>query len=844
MPTRAARRPGAGATFAEEVCLPERNLRGVFAGPLERLDKRLRQARPALGLARLNGGALRAFLRYRGAVEAGLGVVTAEAYGALVVTVARKDGELARVMALTLPDQLARIEPDRRPVYFRLLGEVLGVRPTALPLVARTLPDLLPTTDEAALRAFLARGIALHGESHQKAESFLRQESGVGQTAARALTRGVALADVSRTLTLYARAHSGEDVQVRAGAGTAFSDGHHVYLPEVVDQFGDDRDFLVYRVQTALGAGYLEFGTFDLELDQLGGEWPARAEGEAELERYFRGFFNRSLARDLFQILEDARVELRTRRAYPGVARDIDRLGPAFRGERPEPTGPAARAVEALARRSWGLPPLPLSRAEEAAIGPLVAMLGRLDDASVADIAAAVHAAYPAVDGLMARAADADPPRSDGGARRHRAGPVGELPAPASVFEPPPLAPRIRPEQAGRDERRIEADARRILQELRAQGEPASPTDARRRAREEEKQRADGSSYEEMEGFLDRNPAPGGARVDEKEPLAADPVRGANGLPVDPDLTPGAKTFVYREWDATIEDYKPRWVTVREQRLREGSRSFVDDVMRRERRHVESLRRRFEALRPQGLVKVRNLVEGDEIDIDRLIDSRVNQRAGAPPSDRLYIRRVREERDVAVAFLLDMSSSTNESADGSSRRIIDVEKEALIVAAEALHALGDAFAIWGFSGYGRDHVAFYVAKEFTEPYDDKARERIGRMTFKMENRDGAAIRHATAKLHRYPARVRLLFLLSDGKPLDCGCDHYFDRYAQDDTRAALREARKLGIHPFCVTVDPTGPAYLTRMYGEVAYTVIDRLDALPARLMRIYGRLAVNGARA
>jgi nitric oxide reductase activation protein len=245
---------------------------------------------------------------------------------------------------------------------------------------------------------------------------------------------------------------------------------------------------------------------------------------------------------------------------------------------------------------------------------------------------------------------------------------------------------------------------------------------------------------------------------------------------------------VYREWDAGIEDYKPRWVTVREQRLKEGSRAFVDDVMRREKHHIDALRRRFEALRPQGLVKHRGLVDGEELDIDRVVESQVNMRLGKEPSDRVYVRRQREERDVAVAFLVDMSSSTNESADGSSRRIIDVEKEALIVAAEALHALGDSFAVWGFSGYGRDHVAFYVAKEFAEPYDDKARERIGRITFKMENRDGAAIRHATAKLLKQPARARILFLLSDGKPLDCGCDHYYDRYAQDDTRAALMYA--------------------------------------------------------
>ncbi|HND34907.1 MAG TPA: VWA domain-containing protein, partial [Myxococcota bacterium] len=188
---------------------------------------------------------------------------------------------------------------------------------------------------------------------------------------------------------------------------------------------------------------------------------------------------------------------------------------------------------------------------------------------------------------------------------------------------------------------------------------------------------------------------------------------------------------------------------------------------------------------------------------------------------------------------LDMSSSTNESADGSSRRIIDVEKEALILAAEALHSLGDSFAVFGFSGYGRGQVVFYVAKDFHEPWNDKTRSRVGNLNFKMENRDGAAIRHATARLLARPARARLLMLLSDGKPLDCGCDHYYDRYAQDDTRAALREARKGGVHPFCITVDPAARAYLPRMYGDVAYTVIDRVEQLPAQLLRVYRRMAM-----
>lgn len=786
-------------------------------------------------LARLNGAAMRAYLRYRGPIEEGIGPAEAEAYAELVVRATRQDGELGRVVALAVPDHIARVPPERRAAYFRVLREVLGVRPHAAPLLARTLPDLVGNMDDDALRSFVARGLALHGESAQKAESFLKQESDVGQAAARALTRGVALADVSRTLALYARAHCGEDVQVRAGQGRAFSDGHHVYLPEVVDRFGDDRDFLVYRVQTAIGAGYLEFGTFDLQLDKVEGPWPERREGEAEVERFFRAFPNRSLARDLFQVLEDARVEARIRATYPGVGRDLDRLGPDLRGERPEPTAPVTRVIEALARRSWGLPGVPLGPLEAAAARPLLEVLDGIAARDVNDVAAAVRAHFPAVEALMRRAEEGRPREPEGGDRGRRAPPEEE----AAAFQRPPLAPSIEPERAGEDERRLEEEARRLLQQMRDAGEEADPGEARRQAREAQKRaERDGCSYEEMEAFLERHPAPGGATVDPSAAEEAAPHSGA-GQPADPDVQPGARVFVYREWDTSIEDYKPRWTTVREQRLKEGSRAFVDDVMAREGHHVDALRRRFEALRPQGLVRVRNLTDGDDLDIDRVVESEVDARAGRERGERLYQRHERQERDVAVAFLLDMSSSTNESADGTGRRIIEVEKEALIVAAEALHALGDSFAVWGFSGYGRDHVAFYVAKEFGDPYDHAARERIGRIGFKMENRDGAGIRHATAKLLRWPARVRLLILLSDGRPLDCGCDHYYDRYAQDDTRAALREARKEGVHPFCITVDPTGPQYLGRMYGDVAYTVIDRVDKLPERLVRVYRRLAM-----
>lgn len=804
---------------------------------------------PAVQLGRIDTAAMRAYLRHRPAVEASIGPAEADAYAELIVRIAGVDGDLARILATSIPDQLARVPAEHRVTYFSLLHDVLAQRPEALPLVSRALPGIIGVMGDAALRDFVARGVALHVGSHHKAESFLRQESGSGKAAAKALTRGVALTDVSRLLTLYARAHCGEDVHVKAGQGRAFTDGHHVYLPEVVDQYGDERDFAAYRVMTAMGAAYLEFGTFDLELTRVAGIWPDARDGESELERFFRSFANKTLARDLFGILEDARVEARMRREYPGIARDLDALGPAFRGERPAPTAPAARAVEALARAAWGMPALAIDESSSAALSPLLGLLPDIGDADVQRIAAVVAAAYPAVDALMARAEDGPPPESSGSGRRGPRGGEGSPPSkplvPREAFEPPPLQPRLLPEEATPEDRTLQDRARQLMDQLRELGQSASPLEARRQVREREARAREAAArerettaYQRMESVLDQNQT-GGALVDAAREEERALVGGA-GLPPDPDAVPGEKTFAYREWDASIEDYKPGWVLVREQRLKEGSSAFVDGVMAKERHHIESLRRRFEALRPQGLNTVRGLTDGNDLDLDRVIEAKVNQRITGEAPDRVYMRTLPERRDVSVAFLLDMSSSTNESAGaGTTRRIIDVEKEALIVVAEAINALGDPFAVYGFSGYGRDHVAFYVAKDFGDAYDARARERIGRITFKMENRDGAAIRHATARLASQPARTRILILLSDGKPLDCGCDHYFDRYAQEDTRVALREARVAGVHPFCITVDPHGPAYLSRMYGGFAYAVIDRVELLPDKLVRIYRKLAL-----
>jgi len=154
--------------------------------------------------------------------------------------------------------------------------------------------------------------------------------------------------------------------------------------------------------------------------------------------------------------------------------------------------------------------------------------------------------------------------------------------------------------------------------------------------------------------------------------------------------------------------------------------------------------------------------------------------------------------------------------------------------AEALEAVGDRFAVYGFSGDSKDRVDFYIIKDFQDPFNSSVHDRIGAMRSLNQNRDGTAVRHARAKLEQQPARTRLLLLLSDGKPLDAG---YAGTHSLQDTKMALREARMAGIHPYCITIDREASRYVTEMYGDVNHTIIDRVASLPERLPRIYRRL-------
>jgi nitric oxide reductase NorD protein len=284
----------------------------------------------------------------------------------------------------------------------------------------------------------------------------------------------------------------------------------------------------------------------------------------------------------------------------------------------------------------------------------------------------------------------------------------------------------------------------------------------------------------------------------------------------------------YDEWDFRRQHYRKRWCVLRERDVHPGDPGFVPRTLARYRPELRRLRRSFEMLRGEDK-RLRGEPYGDDFDLDAVVRARAELRAGAELSERVFARRAKHERDLAVLVVVDMSGSTK-------GWINDCERAALVLLAEALEVLGDRYAIYGFSGVTHKRCEVYRVKRFDEAYDELVRGRIAGIQPLDYTRMGAAIRHLSGILAAVEARTRLLVTLSDGKPDDFS-DGYRGEYGIEDTRQALIEAKRAGIHPFCITIDRDAATYLPRMYGAARYTVIEDVARLPTRIAEVYRRL-------
>jgi nitric oxide reductase NorD protein len=324
----------------------------------------------------------------------------------------------------------------------------------------------------------------------------------------------------------------------------------------------------------------------------------------------------------------------------------------------------------------------------------------------------------------------------------------------------------------------------------------------------------------------------------------------------------GEKLFYYDEWDFRTRRYIGEWCCIREKVLGEGSSYFYEKTLESRKSLAAELKRQFEKLPAELLYKAKNLDDGDEFDLDLVIGELMDKKAGQTPSGKVYWKKKKIQRDVAVAFLLDMSGSTADLINKSRptmdydesikydfmkfvmqprRRIIDLEKESIVLLIHAIETLGDNYGIYGFSGHGRSKVQFLIIKDLNENLTEKIKRRVDMIAPIHGTRMGPAIRHAITKLDACGSSLKLLFLVSDGYPQDSlyGYDDDDKEYAIHDTKMALIEASKKNITPFCLTVDSAGNDYLRTMCNDIGYEVLDDIEMLPHRLPMLYKKLSV-----
>jgi hypothetical protein len=677
----------------------------------------------------------------------------------------------------------------------------------------------------------------------------------------------VELSDAQRVLSLFTQGLSGRYLHLKpADALTgefrpegATTDGTAIYLPAAVEVFDEARHNLgLYRISVLHQLGFYENGTFGFSLAQarerLPGLPPERRAplGQpSELERFFALWRPPSVMRRLFMMLEDLRIDSAMTRRYPGARHDLARVLAQALARRPDPDGasPAAGLLEGLVRFTLGAPAGPLIAADPS--GRLAVMLAAAQplasgQADVYQTAAAAMACLRVLAGARVAGEALDEP------------------------EPMPDAPPERPRApAGSGDEAGEPDD--PLPELDDLFE-GMPVDFRGEVRPELVQRQlrgghTGTLPEAMPP-PDESTAPADPVARERQRHADEAaLRRAFGAPRE-----ASRSWLYDEWDFHHQAYLKGWCRLFEYRLRGEDHDFIGEVRRRHGELLQQIRRQFRFIRPDAYLRVRRVSDGEEIELDGVIEAAVDRRAGHATDEHVYRRRDRALREVSAAFLLDMSASTDFPVpdplapepprapepppdaemvyafwndreplrpDPPKRRVIDVAKEGLALMAQALDGLGDDHAIWGFSGYGRDDVEFHVAKDFGEPLSPRTWAAIAAMQPRRSTRMGPAIRHAASRLREQATRLKLLIMVSDGYPQDrdYGPDRNDDEYGIQDTARALQEAQAAGVQTFCVTIDPAGHDYLRRMCPDARYLVIDEVADLPGELAKLYRAL-------
>lgn len=788
---------------------------------------------------------------------------------------------------------LSQIEEIEHAELRTMAQRLVSVSPAATAGFLKSAPLVRERVPRKAMRQWLELGLEKAGadsglklDAGDKLEAYFRLESVTADRALALLSGRVEFAQAGNLLRLYGQALAGEKVRVQPisqlvnrGLGwtsetRATTEGTVIYVPPYIDVFGDlNSNLQIFKVCIAHQSGRITFGSFDFQYGEDGTYLKSSVNQRRQvnetktivpMQRFFNLFKGRYLIGGLFSLVEDHRIDCCTHSEYPGLRKWLYKAKIHEISHRPEllELGLRQAFVENLLRAS--LDRFDSIRWPDSLKPVLVSALGALKIASrpgatvqdTAEIASHLYdlaldipnipASSIGGEWIIIDAANLPDELTRPDVKEMlKATDLGGI---TEIDYENPISPDfygdLKPELVQtlndlRDNPALEQPTLEQLQALLENSVEVEDVDA-------------DTIVEQIEIEI---PSLITDATEDEFDAEAEILPPAD----DAEITSWS---TYDEWDFRANDYLTAWCQLGERTVVEGDLAYYEETLKRHSGLVMDVRRQFEMMRPESQRLLKNLDDGPEIDLDKAIQFFIDKKAGVGPRARFYSRRDKIERSVAVAFLLDMSGSTDElingpetspqsislpgtvsvDTDNPGKKIIDLEKESTVLIIEALEAIGDTYGIYGFSGYGRKDVSFHVIKELDQMLDDAVKKRIDSIRPLRSTRMGAAIRHTNSKLLDCPAKVRILMLISDGRPEDHGYGHYRgdQEYAIHDTKQALIEAKQEGIVPFLITVDKEGHDYLKEICGDIGYEVVADIESLPQRLPAIYKYLATR----
>ena len=332
------------------------------------------------------------------------------------------------------------------------------------------------------------------------------------------------------------------------------------------------------------------------------------------------------------------------------------------------------------------------------------------------------------------------------------------------------------------------------------------------------------------------------ARVERKD----DPEHGHSRSDAMPDdgaigrarpVAPDQRSIViarYPEWDCAHNIERPDWTTVREVPAPTGDPRILEHALDAADLLRGRIRRLVRGVRVGRTVRRKRQLEGHDLDVDAMLEAGISLRLRQDPDPRIFRSSVSAHRDLAVLLLIDISESTRDRLN-SGASILDVERLAVAVLAEAMNALGDPFCLLAFASDDRNDIEMTSVKAFGELYD-RACIRLRQLRRPHLGSVDPSAAGGCATLARPMRRAKsfrkLVIVLTDGEPSDVDVADPLDLV--EDARRAAIDLRARGIDGFGVVLGRGGMGSATRIFGRGNTMLVHRIEDLPGRLSELY----------